>query len=959
MKFFRSGLSSGILFLWCARCCAQLYEQAWIRQYATAYVTNGIDVPTAIASDTHGNFYITGYSLQPISGIDYVTLKYDAAGALVWQACYDGPSKHNDFATSICVDRSHNIYVAGTSNNFDWDSDLAIVKYDAAGVRQWCARYDEGTNEIAGSVAVDDAGNVFVCGTSENDFVTIKYDSSGEQKWADRIVYPDIRSENTWIQNIRPGRIAVDRSGSIYAVGWVNYCHYYWIEEVDCDIAYYALIKYDGLGHRLWLANTRISVFDPDFDTVNMALDAMGNIYLKGMTTIVKYDSNGAILWSTSLTSYAGTFAVDASGNVHVAGSAYNGTNVDYFTSKYSPEGVKLWNTIYNGFADREDVPRALAVDFDGNLLVTGKSGNNFATVKYNSHGLQAWATEYAGSETSPNLPCAITTDISGNICVTGTLGAYPTEDLVTIKYDQSGRELWANRYSGEGSSEELPTNIAVDDSGNVYVVGASPTVDASNDYRVIKYNGSGDLKWTARYNGPMNSSDVANAMELDTEGNVYVTGASFGLDTRLDYATIKYRPDGKQEWVARYNGPSDSADVANSAKLDASGNVFVTGWSTGLDRSRDFVTIKYDRAGVERWTRRYSHSDQSDDAPVGCAIDRHGNVYIAGNTLKIDNSSMITTLMYDNSGVQKWVMHFGDQKRLFYRAQALAQDDWGNVYVTGYCGTSLDDTEFMTIKYDFVGQQKWAVSYKGRVRGRHQVEKIALDAEGNIFVAGNSQRPDGIIEFTIVKYDTAGVQQWVAFREAFYDLSFTDLSIDLLGNVYVSGPRYGSLTSTDFETIRFDSRGVEQAVMKYGEPGYISDEFPIDLTLDSAGSVYVVGTSTGAGGRACTTVKYALRATAVAEVQSKRFSTFSLLPNYPNPFNPATTICYTLPQSAYVTLQVYNLTGQEIATLVDEAKTAGEHEAQWHPTNLAGGVYFYRLQAGEFVKTMKLVYLR
>ncbi len=85
----------------------------------------------------------------------------------------------------------------------------------------------------------------------------------------------------------------------------------------------------------------------------------------------------------------------------------------------------------------------------------------------------------------------------------------------------------------------------------------------------------------------------------------------------------------------------------------------------------------------------------------------------------------------------------------------------------------------------------------------------------------------------------------------------------------------------------------------------------------------------------------------------------FALLQNYPNPFNPSTTIRYAIPKSGFVTLRMYNLLGQEIETLVNEKQLTGEYEAQWNPTNLSSGVYLYRLEVGEFVKSKKLVFLK
>jgi hypothetical protein len=84
-----------------------------------------------------------------------------------------------------------------------------------------------------------------------------------------------------------------------------------------------------------------------------------------------------------------------------------------------------------------------------------------------------------------------------------------------------------------------------------------------------------------------------------------------------------------------------------------------------------------------------------------------------------------------------------------------------------------------------------------------------------------------------------------------------------------------------------------------------------------------------------------------------------SLSQNYPNPFNPSTTIEFSLPQASHTTLRVYNMVGEEVATLVSEELNVGKYTTQWNASGVASGVYFYRLQVGDFVATKKLLLLR
>ncbi len=83
------------------------------------------------------------------------------------------------------------------------------------------------------------------------------------------------------------------------------------------------------------------------------------------------------------------------------------------------------------------------------------------------------------------------------------------------------------------------------------------------------------------------------------------------------------------------------------------------------------------------------------------------------------------------------------------------------------------------------------------------------------------------------------------------------------------------------------------------------------------------------------------------------------LFPNYPNPFNPTTTISYDLPSASKVTLKVFDVLGKEVATLVDEFKRAGHLQTTLNASTMASGVYLYRLQSGGFISTKKLLLLK
>ena len=99
--------------------------------------------------------------------------------------------------------------------------------------------------------------------------------------------------------------------------------------------------------------------------------------------------------------------------------------------------------------------------------------------------------------------------------------------------------------------------------------------------------------------------------------------------------------------------------------------------------------------------------------------------------------------------------------------------------------------------------------------------------------------------------------------------------------------------------------------------------------------------------------------ATEISENNSNLLSDFTLSQNYPNPFNPSTVIGYQLLVNSYVSLKVYNIIGKEVTTIVNKEQSAGKYIVEYNASEIPSGVYFYRLQAGDFVETKKMILLK
>ncbi len=428
----------------------------------------------------------------------------------------------------------------------------------------------------------------------------------------------------------------------------------------------------------------------------------------------------------------------------------------------------------------------------------------------------EEWVARYNGPGTIyfDDSASALAVDAAGNVYITGaSIGSDNAYDYATIKYDTHGNPLWVARYDGPGNSLDTATAIAVDAVGNVYVTGNSVGSGTNYDYATIKYDTNGNQLWVARYDGPGNGSEYANALVVDAAGNVYVTGFSTGIGTDSDYATIKYDANGNQVWVARYNGPGNYEDIAHALAVDSAGNVYATGSSSDdapqppvFSYHTAYATIKYDMNGNPLWTARY-YGPENFDIAFALALDAAGNVYVTGSSADPATFSDYATIKYDTNGNQLWAARYNGPANSDDHANSLALDSASNVYVTGMSDGGLaTGDDYATIKYDTNGNPLWAARYNGPANSTDHAQALALDSAGNVFVTGSSVVSPIQDDYATIKYDTNGNPLWIAQYNgpANSNDDAATLAVDAVGNVYVTGQSFGSGTSLDYTTVKY-----------------------------------------------------------------------------------------------------------------------------------------------------------
>ena len=393
----------------------------------------------------------------------------------------------------------------------------------------------------------------------------------------------------------------------------------------------------------------------------------------------------------TSEADIAYGIAADGSGNVYITGYTQGGldgnsnTGVnDIFSVKYDSSGIKQWTRQLG--TSTFDTAYGVAVDNSGNVYITGYTqggldGNTSAgnkdifLMKYDSAGTKQWTKQLGTS--GVDIAYGVAVDGGGNVYITGetnggldgntNTGEY---DVFLVMYDSLGTKQWTRQFGS--SYSDIGRGVAVDGSGNIYITGETVggldgnTNAGSYDMFLVKYNSSGAKQWTKQLGDLYSNS--SSGVAVDGIGNIYIIGDIVdGLDGNTaagdyDMCLVKYTSSGAKQWTKQLG--SSMSDNAQGIAVDGSGNVYITGGTSGgLDGNsntgmNDIFLVKYDSSGTKQWTRQLGTS--TIDFAYGVAVDGSGNVYITGETSgDLDGNSNtgmndIFLVKYDPAGVKQ-----------------------------------------------------------------------------------------------------------------------------------------------------------------------------------------------------------------------------------------------------------------------------------------------------------------
>jgi hypothetical protein len=347
-------------------------------------------------------------------------------------------------------------------------------------------------------------------------------------------------------------------------------------------------------------------------------------------------------------------------------------------------------------------------------------------------------------------IPAALALDSSNDVLVTGS--------ALTVKYDRSGNALWTAPYGG--------TTLAVDSDANVYVGGFS------QDFGVVKLSPQGSNLWLQTYvetYGPT----VSQSVLVDTGNNVYVSGLDTFMNVQggtgpgygqfVQVTTIKYDPNGVELWrLSKQIGKVSYVQVTGAA-LDGVNNLYVA--VSSVPSGPVYRVIKYSTTGSISWTASNPDESCESDMPHSLEVDRSGEVFVTGQSCYFAPNNAYATFVYGTykaatNGSWLWGATYPSAPAQPSVATSIAVDSANKCYVTGFSPGENASSNIVTIKYDSNGNQIWLQRYGGVNNGGAVGNAIAVDNNGNVYVAGYETTAAGGTEMVLIKYAPVAIQR-------------------------------------------------------------------------------------------------------------------------------------------------------------------------------------------------------
>jgi len=513
----------------------------------------------------------------------------------------------------------------------------------------------------------------------------------------------------------------------------------------------------------------------------------------------------------------------------------------------------------------------------------------------------ETWRKSY--TQTIESRLIGFRVDPAGNI-ITGTsvnnTGIGQNADFVIIKFNSSGDTLWRREYHSIGNKHDHLFDIYTDAAGNIYATGLSTGYQSTEvaTLRTIKYSPSGSLLWEA-----IDSTNTVMAVNGESkeayiqegpDGDIYVCTNKL----RRVYV-IRYTPSGNLVWHKEIHIPSEYNNRTFPRKFAVRPEgfyIFCSALSSSYQEDVLGIKCRFDGDTLWTWTKDFMNNFH--EAARGMEFDSQGNMYFLVEILLSFTTSRMAILKFEASTAFVWEEIYGSGNDRIIPTGLKIDNDYNVIAIFKQTNPSNNNKyDGVTIKYSPTGDSLWTKRINGFTNNDVMPNGLTVDNNNFIYVTG---------QFPMQSSGTQFFQKYSPFG-------------DSLWNFNIQGVNHWSIG--------------------------------LFINIDNAGSA-IIGSSRGEG---IMLTKYS-NVTSIRQISSEVPESYTLEQNYPNPFNPSTVVNYELRVTGHVSFKVFDISGKEVAALVNEKQNAGTYSVTFNASNLSSGTYFYRLTTGEFSETKKMI---
>jgi uncharacterized delta-60 repeat protein len=930
-------------------------QETWTLTYsgpdAPRTLRNGLATAVAVQKSTTSDeavaVFATGYTTNATGNRDIYTAKYNPVdGTLLWAVTFNGAAAGADEATSVVVDSNGDVIIAGYTGIGSTDTDVYVAKYAGAdGTLRWSKTYAGagGSYDVATSVAVDSSGNVAVAGygvgaTSGQDFFAARYSANGSTTYFERLI--DGGNNRTDAASA----VALNAAGHLAVAGYAH--------NASNNMDFRVLHLDAGTGATHWQYNLNGSTNTHD-QAYAVAFDVLGNVVATGSVRssnydlyTVKLDTGGGLLWqkqwnSTFDSSDTGyDLTVDGNGDVIVGGTSYRSAGAqDGYVAKYrSVDGALVWERRFNGVALGQDLITALGIDAMNNVVATGYTQNaagnyDVLTAKmFANDGGLIWERQYNGAADKNDSACAVALSPDGNVFVAGySTSASDTTDFWVKNYRaltaavqapqtitfanpgtqssstplnlvataSSGLAVHFTVISGPAQMDPVvntrlnftgngPVTVRASQSGN-RVLDAAPSVNqtftVNRVAQTLAFTLPATLSSTAQWplTGVASSGLAVTYSILSDPGSIASISGGILSFTGIGSVTVRASQAGDGRFnaavdvdsvVSVFNNapilmldnvaenwrdlfPGSGAGEGNDIALQLSGNDAVAGFVAGYTSTgtgKDLYLAKYHSNGTKLWTRISGTS--GDDEARAVVVDGNGDVVVAGYTTGANGQDVFVAKYNGGSGgAPIWSYSYNGAGNGNDVGVSLALQGLTNVVVGGYAVGAGTSNDFFAAKLDLTtGAAVWTSTQNRTTTTSDVPARVVVGTDGSVVLAGITNSD----AWTVKLAASNGTKVWEQrYNFANKPDAVRGLALDGANNVIIAA--YSQGNNYDMYTAKYAALDGSLIWGQRYNSSFNSSDAPWDMALDEDANVYVTGASyRSASVRDGMTLKYA-----------------------------------------------------------------------------------------------------